>query len=81
MEVYFLGKLGDMIARKIEIERPKHVRTANQFREWLGTQYPDAADDLASPRLKIVVDDEIVLPTASVSGAKTVEFFPLVSGG
>lgn len=81
MQVYFLGKLGDMIARKIEIERPHHVRTANQFRKWLGTQYPGAAADLASPRLKIVVDDEIVLPTASVIGATTVEFFPLVSGG
>lgn len=81
MELLFLGKLGETIARRIEVERPDDVRTASQLRQWLGNQYPDAADDLASPRLKIVVDDQIVLPTASVQGAKTVEFLPVVSGG
>lgn len=81
MTIAFFGKLREGIAPQIEIDPPPGVETIADLRAFLAEAHPDAAHDLASPRLKVAVDDRMAADSSSVLAARTIDFFPPVSGG
>lgn len=81
MTIGFFGRLRDSIAPQIEVDLPPGIETIADLRAFLAEAHPEAAEDLASARLKAALDDRMADDATRVDGARTVDFFPPVSGG
>lgn len=81
MEIHFYGRIADRLGRSIHVDVPGSVTTVAELRRLLGTAFPDAADEIASPSLRACVGDEVVGESHDISRTGAVEFFPPLSGG
>ena len=80
MRISLFGKLGDLIAREISFDEG-HAATVGALREALAQAYPDAADDLLSPRVRACVNDKVVSDSETLAPGDEVALLPPVSGG
>ena len=81
MIIRFFGKLRETISPQVEIDVPDPAFTVARLRAYLGEIYPAAAEELASPRVKAAIDDEVVDDETMLDGVQMIDFFPPVSGG
>jgi sulfur-carrier protein len=80
MKILLFGKLGDRVGREIEIEH-NFGCTVAQLRATLASRYPDAASELASSRVRVCVDQEIVHEEHRLIPGQEIAFIPPLSGG
>jgi len=81
MRIHFFGRLGERIAREVEIDLPDDVTNVAGLRCLLAAAYPYAAAELAGTASRACVGDEIVSEDRLVNDSDVVEFFPPLSGG
>ena len=81
MRIHFFGRLGERIARKVEIALPGDVTNVAGLRVLLASSYPDAAAELAGTASRACVGDQIVSEDHAINSSDIVEFVPPLSGG
>ena len=79
MQVMFFGRLGELIARSIELDASPE--TVAELRRMLAARYPDAAAELLRPSLRACIGDDMVEDAHLLAGIDAVEFLPPLSGG
>ena len=80
MQVTFYGKFVDLIERQVSFDLESPC-TASDLRSRLAALYPQAGPALASSRVRICVDDQIVPDGFVIDPQKRVEVLAPVSGG
>lgn len=80
MKIGFFGRLRDSLGDEREVAA-EAGETVARLRIRLAGLYPQAADDLLSPRVRACVADAIVGEDFLVGGRERVEFLPPLSGG
>lgn len=81
LDISFFGPLADLIGREIALDVPDDVTDIQGLRAQLALEFPDAAEQLHSPRTKCLIGDCVVSGSAALIAGTRVEFFPPVSGG
>jgi molybdopterin synthase sulfur carrier subunit len=82
LRILFFGRVADAAGRReAEVDPPAGVRTAHELRAWLGRDDPALLDLLASPSVRIAVNDEMLIGDRAFSPGDEIAFMPPVSGG
>jgi sulfur-carrier protein len=77
MKLGFFGRLRDAVGDELMLDLPPEVATTDDLRAFLGPQHPALLD----PTVKIALDDQILVASAPLAGAREIAFLPPVSGG
>jgi molybdopterin converting factor small subunit len=80
MKIGFFGRLGDALGKEREVAA-EAGETVARLRIRLAGLYPQAAQDLLSPRVRACVLDAIVGEDFVLGGHERIEFLPPLSGG
>ena len=81
MIITLFGRLGEAVAREVELGDELAGATVDELREALAAAYPKARSDLLSPRVRACVNDVMVPGSHVVSRHDRVGLLPPVSGG
>ena len=83
MTVLYFAWVKEKVGQSEEIVTPpSDVTSVAQLMDWLSTRSPRHAQAFKDSRLiKAAVDQVHVPPSASISGAREIAFFPPVTGG
>jgi sulfur-carrier protein len=77
MKLSFFGRLRDAVGDELMLDLPPHLVTTDDLRAFLGDRHPTLLD----PAVKIALDDQILVASAPLAGAREIAFLPPVSGG
>ena len=80
-KILYFGWLSDVTGKTDEnLTIPDNIESAGQLRAWLDERLQtDGA--LLDPTVRIAIDREIILDTASLNGAGEIALMPPVGGG
>lgn len=82
MNIVYCGRAADAAGvRKLAVVPPEDVRTAHQLRDWLCRNRPELRAVLLDPRVRMVLDDDIIHTDRPLAAVDEVTFMPPVSGG
>ncbi len=83
MKLLYFAWVREKVGRGAEeIELPAGITTVADVVGWLKTRGPEFDAAFAQPQLvRVAVDKVHVKPSATVSGAREIAFFPPVTGG
>lgn len=81
VRILFFGPLGEKMGREVQLDSSLRHRTVAEVKHLLALQYPQAAEDLASPRLRACIDDVMADEMSIVGSGSEVAFLPPLSGG
>lgn len=79
--ILFFGRLRDVAGACRELDTASLPDTVADLRALLSAGDPSLAQALASPGVRIAVDQEIVADTFCVAAAREIAFLPPMSGG
>lgn len=79
--ILYFGRLSDLTGTSEEVlALPSDIESAGHLRTWLDNRFKtDGA--LLDPTIRIAVNSEIILDTASLLGADEIALMPPVGGG
>lgn len=80
MKILFYGRLGDALGREMQLDDDE-ARSVAELRALIVNKRPEAAELLASTRVRACIGDSIVAEDHRVLADDQVEFLPPVSGG
>lgn len=80
MRISFYGRLAEAIGREVELDTEQTCAVA-EVRARLAELYPQAASDLASPRVRACVGDQMVPDSFVVAPGEAVDILAPLSGG
>ena len=81
LRITLFGKLGDLMGRELELPKEFGGRTMADLRRFLAGEYPSAAPDLLSPRVRACVNDALVPDSHNLTAGDQIALLPPVSGG
>lgn len=80
-KILYFGRLSDLTGKTDEILTiPHDIESAGQLRTWLDARF-ETDGALLDPTVRIAIDSEIILDTASLHGADEIALMPPVGGG
>jgi len=80
-KILYFGRLSDLTGKTDEtLTIPHDIESAGQLRTWLDERF-ETDGALLDPTVRIAIDSEIILDTASVHGADEIALMPPVGGG
>lgn len=81
VKILYFGRLTDGIGTRMETrDLPVSVKTTDQLRQWLDTEY-GSTGTLLEDAVRIAINNEIVSEPVPVSNTDEIAFMPPVGGG
>ena len=82
MRLLYFGRLAEVAgSRGGEVAVPVEVTTVADLRNWIGTRQPELGAVLASPTVRVVINDAYAADDHPLIGVTEIAFIPPVSGG
>lgn len=78
MKLTFFGRLREAVgADELDRSPPANVLDIESLRAWIGAEFPDLLD----AKVRIALDNFLVIGAVPIAGVGEVAFLPPVSGG